>query len=78
MRRLGDKATNAPSTWHTWDEIHFLERLGSWALKKETQQEPPDKKTLLQNYRDSMKLRVNWGEIDPVAVKNFINKELLK
>jgi hypothetical protein len=68
--------------WKTEDELKYLSGLGSWyegyAFYREGETESERRKRLLSNYLKSIPSRVNWGDIDKLAVTDFCVRELDK
>lgn len=66
--------------WTTSDEIKFLARLGMWrevcwANKKIVPLQNSDQARRLPflfKYKTSMKLRKNWGDIDPKKLFSYL------
>ncbi len=79
----GDGAEKTPFhlTWGTLKEKDFIDKLGSFYKGDAVQREPDPKKRyhqLLIRYREGMKHRVNWGDIDPIAIKQYVEWRLAR
>jgi len=61
---------NTASHWDTWNELDFLKKIGTWRKAQ------GDRKALLKQYRDSMRLRKRWGWVDALRVRDYIEREL--
>lgn len=59
--------------WSTVDEITYLKNIGTYGPKT-----PLTRKELLINYKKSMTGRDNWGNIDPLLVLSYVEKEIEK
>jgi len=58
--------------WTTKCEIDYLKSIGTFMLM-------PSKftrKELLRKYRENMKLRVDWGAINPDKIKEYLAGEI--
>ncbi len=60
--------------WSTNDEIDHLKKLSTWNVK--FQRDPDSRKKLLENYKEAMKKRVAWGDIDNFEIECYVEKEL--
>lgn len=58
------------STWGTKSELKWLEDLGK---QKHSIFVFTPRKILLKKYGDSIKRRVNWGEIDKSKIEEYLN-----
>ncbi len=60
--------------WQTGQELNFLKGLGTgiWTRKHEENR----RKGLLVKYRDSIKARVDWREIDPKEIVEYLDQAL--
>ena len=68
-------------TWGTMKEKDFIDKMGSFYNGGAVQREPDPKKRyhqLLIRYREGMKRRVNWGDIDPIAIKQYVEWRLAR
>ncbi len=79
----GDGAGKTPFhlTWGTLKEKDFIDKMGSFYKGNAIQREPDPKKhhyQLLIRYREGMKDRVNWGDIDPIAIKQYVEWRLAR
>ncbi len=79
----GDGAGKTPFhlTWGTLKEKDFIDKMGSFYTGNAIQREPDPKKRhyqLLIRYREGMKHRVNWGDIDPIAIKQYVEWRLAR
>ncbi len=66
-------------TWCTFDEIDFVENIGSFYFGPIGKiEEPPEERhmRLLKNYRSAMRLRKDWGLIDKDEIVRIVDKEL--
>lgn len=59
-----------PMPYTTAHELNFLRRLGRFSSSLKP------RRALLQNYKEAMSVRKNWGQIDPDAVRKFVTREL--
>ena len=67
--------------WGTKDELRYLKNVGHHLTKgsgREVDDQELSRFELLQRYRDIMDYRVNWGEIDPVAILLHVTEEIRK
>ena len=55
--------THWNKTWSTYQEIKFLKGLGKYTGQR---------LLCLQNYLEPMPLRHNWGDIDPVKIRDVV------
>lgn len=62
--------------WTTLDECDFLDRLGFHRTQECQRLYPQGRRQLLLKYKLSMGLRSEWGQIDPVAVLEHVEKLL--
>lgn len=63
-------------TWTTLDEVKFIEKLGFWNPRKG---DPKEIKTkFLERYKESMKSRERWGDIEKFEIEFCVEKELAK
>ena len=60
-----------PKYWTTEREIDHLEGVGTYGVIF-----PLPRHVVLKNYLDSMWMRTNWCDVDPLAIKEYIEKEL--
>ena len=79
----GNGATKTPFhlTWGTMKEKDFIDKMGSFYKGGAVPREPDPKKRyhkLLIGYREGMKHRVNWGDIDPIAIKQYVEWRLAR
>ena len=77
----GAQKTPFHLTWGTMKERHFIDTMGIYYKGTATQREPHSKKQyhqLLIRYREGMKHRVNWGDIDPIAIKQYVEWRLAR
>lgn len=68
-------------TWGTMKEKDFIDKMGSFYKGDAVHREPDPKKRyhqLLIRYRDGMKHRVNWGDIDPIAIRQYVEWRLAR
>ena len=75
------KRTLFHMTWGTLKEKDFIDKMGSFYKGDAVQREPDPKKRyhkLLIGYREGMKRRVNWGDIDPIAIKQYVEWRLAR
>ena len=75
------KRTLFHMTWGTLKEKDFIDKMGSFYTGNAIQREPDPKKRyyqLLLRYREGMKHRVNWGDIDPIAIKQYVEWRLAR
>jgi hypothetical protein len=75
------KRTLFHMTWATLKEKNFIDRMGTFYKGSAVQREPDPKKRyhkLLIGYREGMKHRVNWGDIDPIAIKQYVEWRLAR
>jgi hypothetical protein len=69
------KKTLFHMTWSTLKEKDFIDKMGSFYTGGAIPRERDPKKRyhqLLIGYREGMKHRVNWGDIDPIAIKQYV------
>ncbi|MCP4900188.1 MAG: hypothetical protein GY906_24720 [bacterium] len=57
--------------WGTGDEIRFLDRVGEHRQKNRALL-VSDRIHLLNQYTEGMKLRSNWGDMDPEVITSHI------
>ncbi len=63
--------------WGQESEVDFILRIGTGAFK--TPDKTVNRRSLLVRYRNSLKKRVDWGDIsDPEAIKKLVNEEIKK
>jgi hypothetical protein len=55
-------------TWTTFDEINFLQHLGSWR----NQQDMNDRAQLMQGYLKGMRKRKIWDGLDREAIRTYL------
>jgi len=55
------------SRWRTKSEFEFIDSI------KSRGQGEPTRLAILLKYRESLKLRVEWGEVDPQKVANYLS-----
>jgi len=60
--------------WDDDDEAIFLRYLGRWSMAGRIGK--AKRITLLKSYRDAMRLREVWGEMNPDAVRRTVEKEI--
>ena len=60
--------------WQTYQELNFLKGLGTGVWKRKDEENR--RKRLLIKYRDSIKSRVNWGEVDPKEISKYLDQAL--
>ena len=75
----GLKKTLFHVTWGTMKEKQFIASMGSYYKGNAIQRDPDPKKRyhqLLIRYREGMKHRVNWGDIDPMAIRQYVEWRL--
>ena len=75
------KQTLFHMTWSTLKEKDFIDKMGSFYKGGAVQREPDLRKRyhqLLIRYREGMKHRVNWGDIDPIAIKQYVEWRLAR
>ena len=68
-------------TWGTMKEKDFIDKMGSYYRGNAVQREPDPKKRyhrLLVGYRKGMRHRVNWGDIDPIAIRQYVEWRLAR
>ena len=61
--------------WNTDREVEFLRGLGGWSRYRHTEKE---KMVLLKKYKASMVNRKEWGQIDPVKIRAYVDQCLKK
>ena len=62
-----------PPVWSTQDEISYLENCGKWNYRNRLN--PESRKKLLEIYREHMKERIDWGEINKFEIECYLEKE---
>lgn len=75
------KKTLFHMTWSTLKEKHFIDTMGSYYRGRPFRREPDRRKRyhqLLIGYRKGIKQRVNWGDIDPVAIGQYVEWRLAR
>ena len=75
------KRTLFHMTWGTLKEKDFIDKMGSFYKAGAAQREVNLKKRyhkLLIGYRQAIKHRVNWGDIDPIAIKQYVEWRLAR
>ena len=75
------KKTLLHMTWSTLKEKDFIDKMGTFYNGGAVPREPDPKKRyhkLLIGYREAMKHRVNWGDIDPIAIKQYVEWRLAR
>ena len=55
--------------WGNSQEKKYLDNIGTHMVSKSKY----TRLELLEGYRDSMKSRHNWGSIDPVEIKGYVD-----
>lgn len=76
MMRQPDMFTNSRFEFDTDHEIEFLRNLGKQAPKK--RDEPGhSRQILLKRYHNSMRLRHDWGNIDPGIIEAVVEESML-
>lgn len=58
------------SAWRSWGTTSEIDFLRNCELKSISRLE------FLQNYKEGMKLRSNWGNIDPNVIQNVVDYEI--
>ena len=79
----GNGVTKTPFhlTWGTMKEKDFIDKMGSYYRGNAIQPEPDPRKRyhrLLIGYRKGMRHRVNWGDIDPIAIRQYVEWRLAR
>ncbi len=75
----GAEKTAFHLTWGTMKEKDFIDKMGSFYKGDAVQHEPDPKiryHKLLIGYREGIKRRVNWGDIDPIAIRQYVEWRL--
>ncbi len=75
----GAEKTAFHLTWGTMKEKDFIDKMGTFYTGTAVQREPDPKKRyhkLLIGYREGIKRRVNWGDIDPIAIRQYVEWRL--
>lgn len=58
--------------WDTLDEVWFIRHLGQCSSSGETLSH----RALVARYRDAMRLRKDWGDINVAVITAVVNEEL--
>ncbi len=75
------KKTLFHMTWSTLKEKDFIDNMGSFYKGGAIPREPDPKKRyhqLLIGYLKGMKHRTHWGDIDPIAIKQYVEWRLAR
>jgi len=63
---------NSRYTWDTADELDQIKKIGSFTeLRKKR-----SKLEMLKNYKDGLKTRTNWRNLDKGSIMDFIEDEI--
>lgn len=76
-----DKYQEQKLRWGTSHELRFLKGLGGWRRPGSHEKEIPKgerRRILLLKYREAMRTRQNWGDINPKRVMEYVDRELAK
>ncbi len=66
-------------TWCTFDEIDFVEKIGSFYFGPvgQTEESPEERHfRLLKKYRDAIRFRKDWGSMDRDDILRIVDKDL--
>ncbi len=75
------KRTVFHMSWGTLKEKNFINTMGTYYRGNAIQRELDPKERyhkLLIGYREAMKHRANWGDIDPIAIKQYVEWRLAR
>lgn len=80
------KSKSQPAAWRTEDELGWLKRIGRCWRREDVEGNPSltelerrcalTRDDLLRRYRDSMRRRHRWGNIDRFAVMKYLYEVL--